>query len=280
MNIQLKLFQLYYRTYSAIAPKAAGKSAFRLFQRVRKKNIRTREQPFYNQARHSTLKTSVGEIDYYQLGDTAKKPVLLVHGWDSNAGSMSNIAFALEKQGYHVVAFNLPGHAFSQKNTTNLLECRIAMSSLLEELNIKKPLSVISHSFGSAVAAYTLANMNQPIDKLVFLTNPNKVEAIFKEFKETIHLGAKAYKQMVTITETIIGQPIAKISVAENLKQAKFSQLLLIHDKQDKVLSFQNSVAVKNAVPEAKLVAFEKIGHYRMLWNDEVTAECVQFLTY
>jgi len=52
--------------------------------------------------------------------------VILVHGWDSNAGSMSKIAEALVKKNKRVIAFNLPGHAFSKSSSTNLIECKDA----------------------------------------------------------------------------------------------------------------------------------------------------------
>ena len=42
----LKLIKLYYTILSTISPKIASKAAFNMFQKVRKKDIRQREQPF------------------------------------------------------------------------------------------------------------------------------------------------------------------------------------------------------------------------------------------
>lgn len=283
MTLQQRLLKLYFGTLSLIAPKRAAKKAFQLFQQVRKKDIRPREEPFFKAARHFSVLAELdtnkpAEIDCYEMGEVSQPLVILVHGWDSNAGSMSQIANKLLAEGKRVILFNLPGHAFAKSSTTNLLECRMAVTAVLKKLNPKPGFSVVSHSFGSAVMAYALSKNNYQLDKLIFLTNPNRVERIFTDFKKFIGLGDRAYTAMLKLTEQKLGEPIQNVSVEANLKQVHFQELLLIHDKNDKVLSYENSIEVHTATTNSKLSTFENIGHYKMLWNKDVIEKCASFL--
>ena len=120
----MKLIQLYFKTFSRFAPELVGKQAFNLFQKTREKSIRPNENRFYNMSRHFKVSHHIEEIDCYEMGSPDNPMVLLVHGWDSNAGSMGGIAFELVEQGYFVVAFNLPAHGFSKLKKANIKICR------------------------------------------------------------------------------------------------------------------------------------------------------------
>lgn len=278
-----KLKRFYFKTYSKVAPKKASKIAFDAFQKVRFKQIRDREKSFFEEAHHFQVsvelrKNKSESIDCYAMGDETNPLVLLVHGWDSNAGSLHALAEALVEAGKYAVLFNLPGHAFYQSSATNLLECRNAFTGVLEYLNPTEPLSILSHSFGSAVVAYGLANSPFQVEKAVFLTNPNHVEDIFREFKQIIGLSDRAYEHLIVKAEEIIDQSLSELSVERNVRKAQIEELLLIHDQHDKVLSYKNAKAVVQAHTNAELVTLSDVGHYRMLWNEDVVKTCVTFL--
>jgi pimeloyl-ACP methyl ester carboxylesterase len=75
---------------------------------------------------------------------------------------------------------------------------------------------------------------------------------------------------MVNKAGRMIGEPVANIAVASKIQRVNYQHLLLIHDRKDKVIPFEFSATVHQAAPQSELMEFEKIGHYRMLWNDEV----------
>ena len=278
MNTDLILLRTYFGWTSMINPDKAAKKSFRLFQKVRRKSIREREEHFFASTRAFKVQTDKEPIDCFELGDPAGDVVLLVHGWDSNAGSMAMIANAFAKKNKRVISFNLPGHAFSKSSHTNLVECKDAFIAVVEFLNLKAPFSVVAHSFGSAVSTYALSKSNYQVDKLVLLTNPNKIETIFKDFKNGIGLGNRAYKKLLKITHERLGESLDSLSVQENLKKIRYNDLLLIHDKFDKVLPYLHSQQVNNEIENARLVTIENIGHYKMLWNPEVIERTVGFV--
>lgn len=278
MNLQITLLRTYFGIYSTLAPKLAAGKSFKVFQKVRKKDIRPREQAFFRTAKHAQFNSSVGLIDFYSLGNTANPTVFLVHGWDSNAGSMAKLAEEFVANNQYVVLMNLPGHAFSSSSSTNLLECGIAFQELLGHLKLKDEFSVVSHSFGSAVVSYALSKSDIKVNRLIFLTNPNRVERIYDDFRKMIGLRKKAFNELIRLTENKLGESIEEISVVNKLKGVNYAKLILIHDEHDQVLNYINSIEVKEAFPEATLIPFEKIGHYKMLWNDEVIKVCIEEL--
>ncbi|WP_222931406.1 hypothetical protein, partial [Xanthovirga aplysinae] len=56
-------------------------------------------------------------------------------------------------------------------------------------------------------------------------------------------------------------------------------QFLLVHDKYDKIINFRNSTDIHQAIEKADLISFEKIGHYRMLWNEQVIQTVSTYFT-
>jgi len=274
----LKLIKIYYTILSFISPKLAANSAFEIFQKVRKKDIRKREQPFYDQAKHYKLKYDQEDIDCYEFGTEHKDLVVLVHGWDSNSGCMLGFIDKLVANKKRVIAFNLPAHAFYKSNKTNYFECKNAFKLVLNQLPKHDSLSFISHSFGSGIVAFGLSEMDIKVDKLVFMTSPNYVVDIFTDFKKMIGLGDKAFELMNKKASNLLNEDVKKVATEQKLTLANFNDLLLIHDKKDKVIPFQNSVNINKAIPNSKIESFESIGHYRMLWHDDVIRLAVDFV--
>ena len=274
----LKLIKIYYTILSFISPKLAANSAFKIFQKVRKKDIRKREQPFYDQAKHYKLKYDKEDIDCYEFGTEHKDLVVLVHGWDSNSGCMLGFIDKLVANNKRVIAFNLPAHAFYKSNKTNYFECKNAFKLVVNKLPKHDSLSFISHSFGSGIVAFGLSEMDIKVDKLVFMTSPNYVVDIFTDFKKMIGLGDKAFELMNKKASNLLNEDVKKVATEQKLSLADFNDLLLIHDKKDKVIPFQNSVNINKAIPNSKIESFESIGHYRMLWHDDVIRLAVDFV--
>ena len=279
MNIQLNIVRLYFKLISLFAPKFAGSKAFKLFQKVRIKSIRKREEDFYTKANHFKVTSFKEDINCYELGAGNSDIVFLLHGWESNAGSLSKFAYQLAENNYRVISFDLPGHANYNLKYTNLAECKNAFINVIDFIKPNKPFSVLSHSFGSAVSAYTLSNLNYKIDKLVFLTSPNSILEIFTDFKKLIGLPNTAFSYLLENADLLANEKIKYFSIDEKLKHFSFSKLLLIHDEYDKIIPFKNSEEIKT-MHEANsvLIKHKRIGHYKMLWNQNIIDETLLFL--
>jgi pimeloyl-ACP methyl ester carboxylesterase len=266
----LSLLRLYYSLYAVISPRRAGSKAFRLFQKTRKLPFKKIEQEFYNQARAFEIKHPNENIYAYETGNPDGKIVVLVHGWESNAGSMGAIANMLAHEGYRVVALDLPAHGQSKLTHTNLPVCREALRALIFHLNPTEPFSVVSHSFGSAVTAYALSGSRYEVDQFIMLTSPNRLIDIFDEFKNTINLGQRAYQHLLNLTERILHERVESSSVEEKARHIRAKNITILHDINDKIIPYANSLRLGSKLPQAELITLKDVGHYRMLWNADV----------
>ncbi len=264
----VRVIKQYYKTLSAVSPKLAANSAFELFKKVRKKDIRDQEKPFYTEARHKNLVIDGEEIHSYEFGNPNDDIVVLLHGWDSNVGCMYQFVAPLLAKNKYVVSFNLPGHAFYESSKTNLFEAKETFKKYMGHLPKGRNISIISHSFGSAVTGYGLSELDIEIEELVFLTTPNKIMDIFYDYQRMIGLNDKSFAILLAKVDKVLGENLMDLNIENKLELAHFEQLYLFHDKHDKVLPYQNSVAINAKIERATLYTFEKIGHYRMLWND------------
>ena len=274
----LKLIRLYFKILSLISPTLAANSAFKVFQKIKIKNIRDREKPFYEQAKHFVVQREEENIDAYELGNPNGRLVFLVHGWESNAGCLLKFAEELSALDYRVVAFNLPGHAFYQNSSTNLLDCKLAFELVLKQIDPQESFDVVSHSFGSAVVANTLGNTDYKVGQMVFLTNPNKIENIFRQFQDIINLGENALQKLLLKVNELLGDELATMDVENQLNKMNFNNFLMVHDENDKVLPFSNSVEINESVKGSKLHSLTDVGHYRMLWNEVVIKKVIGFV--
>ncbi len=269
------LIIFYFKTLSFISPKAAANSAFNIFQKVRKKSIRDREKAFYEKANKSVIEFDSEPIDSYAFGNPDHDIVILLHGWDSNAGCMLKFVDKLLEKDKYVLSINLPAHAFYRADKTNLFVCKSAFKTFLNTLPSNKNVSIIAHSFGSAISGYALSELKIKIDQLVFLTSPNHIKDVFEEFKQMISLGNKAYKLLLHKADMVLGEPLEEVNTQDKLKLANFDHLHLFHDEFDKVISYRNSEDIHESIENSSLYKYQNIGHYRMLWNDELVEKVI-----
>lgn len=277
-KIVLTLISWYFGILSRINPKVGAEQAIKLFQRPRRIPLKKREQKFYDTWSSFQLKSEDGIIHCYEKGDSTNPLIIMVHGWDSNAGSISGIANKLIEEGYYVVTFDLPAHGKSMVKYTNLLKSSKAMKVVLEHLKPYGTPSIISHSFGSAVTSYTLEQTQFQVNQLVYLTTPNSLYWVFQEFQRMISLGDASFKILLDKGKQMIGEPIQNLVIADRIHNLKFEHLTFIHDFYDKILPYENSKIMHERLSNSTLITLEHAGHYRMLWNDEVYEHVIKII--
>lgn len=269
MNLIHLSIRSYFKTLSAIAPKTAAAQAAKLFQRPQKRKLRAPEKLFYAEYEPAKVEYAEGSYHTFEWGNPEGELVILVHGWNSNAGSMAGVGHRLARAGYKVVAIDLPGHGLSVSSSTNLVRMASALEHLLLSLN-GQPFSIVSHSMGSAVTSYALRNTGVAANKLIYLTSPNSMSAIFEEYRDTIGLGHNAYPYLVSIVEAILDENMEGATVPVFLNEATYDSLLIVHDRTDRVIPFDNAVDIYARTKSSRYLPLEQMGHYRMLWTEEV----------
>lgn len=274
----IKLIKFYIKFLQLLSPKLAGSQAFELFQITNKKTIREREMKFYDDFKTIMLQDDQEKFPVITNKLDSKQKVVLVHGWNSNLASLQEQAKALHNAGICFYAFNLPAHGKSRLKKTNIYACKERFKRVVDCIDDKSHLSFISHSFGSAVTTYGLSEMQVKAESLVFLSVPESVEMMFKELAEMFGLNDSALKEVYRLGSELAKEDIRDVRVAKKLAKVNYNKLLIIHDKYDKVIPFSNSENISSTAENAELIAYEKIGHYRMLTNKDVLENTMNFV--
>lgn len=274
MKITQKLFLTLFGFYSRIAPGHAAHMALKWFQKPTNKKVRSREKPFYETA---VEKINKDGTYVYELGNPAKPPLLFVHGWDSHPGSLYGIMKELMAD-HRIVAVTLPAHGSSRIERTNLFHSSKALQTVMHQLNVNKNWSVVAHSFGSAVITHALNQSGTSIGNLVYITSPNRMIDIFRDYKLMIGMSDAAFRHLLDITHRKIG-PVQTLSVQDLMREISYTSLTMLHDPADSVIPYVNSQSIVGANLRAQLKPLPGTGHYRILWVDELVNLIRQIVT-
>ncbi len=278
MKIMLEIMKLRFKLLSVLSPKKAANLALNIFQKPHFNKVREREKEFLNTAKIVRINNDEENIILYETGDKSGKPIITVHGWDSNPGSMSGITNKLAESGFHIFSLNVPAHGISKRESTNMFDTSDIIVKVLEWIDREGEVSFVTHSFGSGAVSLALQKSGIEVDKLAFVTSPDKLWDIFKDYAEVIGLNDAAFKQMIKKTEQRFGRSFDKMQISKVLNDAKFQQLLLIHDVDDKILPFGNTESIHHSNPDSEIFSTKGKGHYRILWDEEVIDKIAQFL--
>ena len=260
--------KLLFQSLQLLSSRLASKAAFYLFQIPWNKKMRPGERAFYYVNEPALINTSQGQVNYYCLGPKTGHLVLLVHGWESNAGSMKGIANSLIEQGYRVVWFDLPAHGNDLNKRCNLKSSRAYLESIIKhEHIISGEFSVVAHSLGSLIASYTLAQLNLSPKKLVLLTFPKSFLHILDQFAQKTGANNRVINHIVARAEKLLGHTVDSLHMAQLISNVAAEKTIIIHDEDDRVFPIEHSIEL---TPRCQLIRVTGTGHYKMLWSDQV----------
>ncbi|KAG4073028.1 hypothetical protein HA402_009447 [Bradysia odoriphaga] len=117
------------------------------------------------------IKVPWGHIAGKWWGSKSCRPIILIHGWQDNAGSFDPLVVELPKH-ISYLAIDLPGHGLSSRIPDGMMYSieihYLALLLVLEHFKWDK-VSLMSHSLGSVVAFYFAANFPDKCDLLIGL---------------------------------------------------------------------------------------------------------------
>ena len=204
------------------------------------------------------------------------KSVLLIHGWEGQAGNFSDLVDVLIDNEYTVYAFDAPSHGFSSKQNTSIMDFTSCVADIIRKLEVDK---LVSHSFGGVATTYALfQNQDIEIDKYVLLTTPDKFSERIDDVASHVGISEKVKRIMIDNIEKETGLIVNTLNVSNFVKEVKVNQALIIHDKNDKVIPITASKNVANNWKECEFKAIQGTGHFRILRTPEVLNNVLEFL--
>ena len=253
----------------------ASKLALDLFSKPRNGQLTPHANSFLDTATaKSTLYYNQLPIQTYHW-EGSKETVLLAHGWESNSARWRHKIQKLHKEGYNIIALDGPAHGGSGSDTFNA----ILYSEFINVVSEKfKPTTFIGHSVGGmALVIFLHKNDYSHAKKIVLLGAPSAFTGIMKRYTDMMGYSQTIYKGIDKQIEFKFGNPPSYFSTADFIKNID-TKGLVIHDKNDSVIPFQDALDIAAQFKTAKLVSTEGLGH--SLKGNFVSDKLITFLSH
>jgi len=275
-----KLLKVGFKVTERIAPSLASKWATRLFLSPMRYPRPEREEVWLKTATIQRvafisdyqLVSDANQYTLYQWG--AGPVVLLLHGWAGRGSQMAAFAQPLVEAGYRVIAFDAPAHGASPGKRTNMVE----ITQIVQDIQDREGpfAAMIGHSFGGMVGANAL-NESVQADKLITIGSPASMAYIFASF--TSHTGASeisinGIKRLMKQLTNKTSDDFSLVNLVQTIQQPG----LIIHDKQDKEVTYTEAFQVSEHWLNSQLILTEGLGHQRILRDPELINTIVSYI--
>ena len=216
------------------------------------------------------IETSAGKIAAWRLGDGPA--VLLVHGWQDDNSLWSPLISALSEIGIASVAFDLPGHGFSEGDSCAPAFAADVMQQVARELG---PIdSVVTHSFGGPVTGFALLN-GFTTRRIAMIAPPRGRNKRWFDFAEErgISQDVVLRAREIYATEAGLHATFDLAAVASPI------ETLVLHSMDDDAVEWDdNSQVIAQQWPNAELVLCDGLGHRMIAQDRGVIERVVQFV--
>lgn len=264
------------KVLSNVAPSMVAGMAYKVLTNPQIKKLREHELELLDQSQKETIPFGKFDIQTYKWGNPTDEKILLIHGWEGQAGNFSDIIQELIKHKYYVIAFDAPSHGFSSKGKTSLFEFSDLVEKMIIDTGCKK---LISHSFGGVATTSALfRNKDIEIDKYLLLTTPDKFSQRIDDVAKFVGVNEKVKNKLIKKLEDEIQVKVSEANVSSFVKDIKVKKALIIHDINDRVIPIEQS---KNVCQNWEVCEFKEIegtGHFRILRTKEVTNSIIDFM--
>jgi len=204
--------------------------------------------------------------------------VVLAHGWGGHAGQMLPLAAALQRQGLRPVLVEMPAHGRSRGSTSNLPQFARALDYVTARLAQEgfRVRALVGHSLGANAAAHALSR-GTPAQRLVLLAPPASPREYTRLFAHVFGLSEATRERMQALIEAREGILMTQFEPASAGRRIT-APTLVLHDRGDSINPFADGQAFADAIPGARLVATEGLGHRKLLKDASVLDEVAAFL--
>jgi len=263
------------RTYALVAPSLAGLWAERLFLTPPKPRYPSSEFFDLIDARQSFVRHRGRHIATWRWGSSEAPAVLLVHGWGGRATQMRRFVFHLAAAGYRVIAYDQPAHGLSDGRLTGLPDFADVLAEVARHHgNVR---AVIAHSLGGPATAIALAR-GLAAERAVLISPPSDLVGYSRRFARWLAIPERVRRAMQAAIEERFGVRWSDLEVARIAPRLR-AGALVIHDRQDTQVPWQQGAALAQHWPGARLLTTRGLGHGRILEDDQVARAAVDFIT-
>lgn len=218
-------------------------------------------------------------VRVYRWG--SKGPVvLLAHGWGGNAGQWHAVVTGLLAAGMRVVAFDALSHGASDAGArgsqqTSVME--MARSLLAVAWHVGPIHTIVAHSLGGAATALALRE-GLPARGVVMVGSPADMHDACSALAWQLGIAPHVLTRMQDRSEQWLGASWSTFNVPDIGRTRPVPPALIIHDRDDKEVRWEDGAAIAGAWPVARLVTTHGLGHRRILRDPTVIHQMAAFM--
>jgi pimeloyl-ACP methyl ester carboxylesterase len=217
------------------------------------------------------IETPTGKIAAWRLGEGPA--VLLVHGWQDDNSLWSPLISALAELGIASVAFDLPGHGFSEGDNCSPPAAADAIEAVARTLG---PIAaIVTHSFGGPATGVAFMN-GFSARRAVLIAAPRGRNKGWFRMAEERGLAEDVVHRARELYAADVGQDRATFDLAA---VASPIETLVIHSLDDDAVEWDdNGKVIAESWPNAELVLCDGLGHRMIAQDRSVIERIVNFV--
>ncbi len=275
----MNVFRVLFSVLQPVWPAGAAWLAERLFFTPSRRKGSATGRAALAGARRFTVQADGRAVVGWRWGEPHAPTVYLVHGWASRGSRLSAFSAPLVAAGYAVITFDAPGHGASGWGMSSLPEfARTLRAVVAQEGRGRIPHAVIAHSFGCAGTALALS-WGLGVKRLAFLAPAADPPGWVQPFARSLGLRPEIMEQMRTRSERRIRHRWADMNVCDIARRLSAQPpLLIVHDRGDETVSWNDGVAIAAVWPGARFVTTSGLGHRGVTHSDAVVRQVVNFV--
>jgi pimeloyl-ACP methyl ester carboxylesterase len=221
---------------------------------------------------HRMLGEEGNQIAAWRLeGENLGGPAtLLIHGWEDDTSLWTPLVETLQARGKAVVAFDLPGHGFSQGEACNVDLTVAAINAVIHAMG---PVDgVAGHSFGCVGLAGAL--MAGLAVKSVVLLAPPTYQA--GQYERGWRRHGVSEEMIATVLK--LGHDTNHFFDMERAAKDFTAEALFIHSLDDQQCPAEDARRAAAAWPGARFWPVDGMGHRALVKDDEVVSMAAAWL--
>lgn len=271
--LALRAWRAAFSVIGAVFPGAAGRIAHFLWYRASRRPVTARELLVLHRARCNPIAHAGLPVWVYVWG--TGPTILLVHGWSGRAAQLTRWVAPLVKAGHQVVAFDAPAHGRSAGKATTAFDISAVIAELATAWG---PLhAIVAHSFGVLCALHAMQR-GVAVKRFVGISPPATLDGLLNKFSTTLALPANAVRALRRRLEVRFGDNIWSQFSAVNIAATMTAPALIVHDREDREIAWQEGAAIATAWPGAELQLTQGLGHARLLRDCRVVTMTTDFI--
>jgi pimeloyl-ACP methyl ester carboxylesterase len=273
--IPLILMRLAFKTLPPLLPTMMGRYAYNLWITPARTKVPEAEQIAAKKAKASFITVDGLKIRVWSWGQGPT--VLFIHGWGGRGTQISSYIEALNQAGFNVMSFDMPAHGQSDGKQSNAFEIANVLNAIIKQIDDLH--SVMTHSFGGIIFG-VYYNPTLTLKNIIMFCPPSDLKTAFNQFSDTLQLPQSIQDFIVKKLKADFGSDVfEKVSLLNN--GAKIRQpVLVVHDKQDDVVPFQDGKAVDKILAHGTLYETTELGHRKVLFDKVVVEHVLQYLIH